>query len=79
MYLGVVAVGKEMARTEKFFLLATRVLAENGANVVKSYYCEGFEADKGLHRHAVGVHLNGAVDVAGDAAAVGHGRTGPMW
>ena len=41
--LGVVAVGKEMARTEKFFQLATRVLAENGANVVKSYYCEGFE------------------------------------
>ncbi len=41
--LGVVAVGKEMARTEKFFLLATRVLAENGANIVKSYYCEGFE------------------------------------
>ena len=41
--LGVVAVGKEMERTEKFFLLATRVLAENGANVVKSYYCEGFE------------------------------------
>ena len=26
--LGVVAVGKEMERTEKFFLLATRVLAE---------------------------------------------------
>lgn len=41
--LGVVAVGKDMARTEKFFLLATRVLAENGANVVKSYYCDGFE------------------------------------
>jgi putative autoinducer-2 (AI-2) aldolase len=41
--LGVVAVGKDMARTEKFFLLATRLLAENGANVVKSYYCEGFE------------------------------------
>ena len=41
--LGVVAVGKQMERTEKFFLLATRVLAENGANVVKSYYCEGFE------------------------------------
>ena len=41
--LGVVAVGKEMERTEKFFLLATRVLAENGANLVKSYYCEGFE------------------------------------
>ena len=41
--LGVVAVGKEMERTEKFFQLATRVLAENGANIVKSYYCEGFE------------------------------------
>ena len=41
--LGVVAVGKDMERTEKFFQLATRVLAENGANVVKSYYCDGFE------------------------------------
>jgi len=41
--LGVVAVGKDMARDEKFFLLATRLLAENGAQVVKSYYCEGFE------------------------------------
>jgi putative autoinducer-2 (AI-2) aldolase len=41
--MGVVAVGKQMARTEQFFLLATRILAENGANVVKSYYCDGFE------------------------------------
>ena len=41
--LGVVAVGKQMERTEKFFQLATRVLAENGANLVKSYYCDGFE------------------------------------
>ena len=41
--LGVVAVGKQMERTEKFFQLATRVLAENGANIVKSYYCDGFE------------------------------------
>lgn len=41
--LGVVAVGKEMERTERFFQLATRVLAENGANIVKSYYCDGFE------------------------------------
>lgn len=40
--LGVVAVGKQMERTEKFFQLATRVLAENGANLVKSYYCDGF-------------------------------------
>jgi putative autoinducer-2 (AI-2) aldolase len=41
--LGVVAVGKDMARTEQFFALATRMLAENGANVVKTYYCDGFE------------------------------------
>ena len=41
--LGVVAVGKDMIRDEKFFLLATRLLAENGAQIVKSYYCEGFE------------------------------------
>ena len=41
--LGVVAVGKQMARDEKFFLLATRLVAETGAHLVKSYYCEGFE------------------------------------
>lgn len=41
--LGVVAVGKQMARDEKFFLLATRIVAETGAQIVKSYYCEGFE------------------------------------
>lgn len=41
--LGVVAVGKQMARDTKFFLLATRMLAEMGAHAVKSYYCEDFE------------------------------------
>jgi putative autoinducer-2 (AI-2) aldolase len=41
--LGVVAVGKQMERTEQFFLLATRMLAENGAHMVKTYYCDGFE------------------------------------
>ncbi|MDR3265289.1 MAG: 3-hydroxy-5-phosphonooxypentane-2,4-dione thiolase [Synergistaceae bacterium] len=41
--LGVVAVGKQMERTEQFFLLATRLLAENGAHLVKTYYCDGFE------------------------------------
>ncbi|MDR1832846.1 MAG: 3-hydroxy-5-phosphonooxypentane-2,4-dione thiolase [Fusobacteriaceae bacterium] len=41
--LGVVAVGKDMARTTEFFLLATRLLAENGAHAIKTYYCEGFE------------------------------------
>ncbi|MDR1932812.1 MAG: 3-hydroxy-5-phosphonooxypentane-2,4-dione thiolase, partial [Spirochaetales bacterium] len=41
--LGVVAVGKEMARTTEFFLLAARMLAEHGAHAIKTYYCEGFE------------------------------------
>ena len=42
--LGVCAVGKQMERNERYFLLATRVIAELGAHVVKTYYCEpGFE------------------------------------
>ena len=41
--LGVTAVGKEMERTPKYFLLATRILAELGASFVKTYYCEDFE------------------------------------
>lgn len=41
--LGVVAVGKEMERTTRFFLLATRMLAEFGAGIVKTYYCEDFK------------------------------------
>ena len=40
--MGVTAVGKEMARDAKYFGLATRVAAENGANIVKTYYCDGF-------------------------------------
>ncbi len=41
--MAVTAVGKELARTDTYFMLATRVLAELGAHCVKSYYCEGFE------------------------------------
>lgn len=41
--LGVVAVGKQMERTTKYFLLATRMLAEFGASIVKTYYCDEFE------------------------------------
>lgn len=41
--LGVVAVGKDMARSPQFFSLATRVIAELGAQMVKCYYCEDFE------------------------------------
>ena len=41
--MGVVAVGKDMERTDRFFKLATRILAEMGVNIVKTYYCENFE------------------------------------
>ncbi|MDR1835917.1 MAG: 3-hydroxy-5-phosphonooxypentane-2,4-dione thiolase [Fusobacteriaceae bacterium] len=41
--MGVVAVGKQMERTPRFFKLATRILAELGANIIKTYYCEEFE------------------------------------
>lgn len=41
--LGVTAVGKDMARDAKYFSLASRMCAENGAHVVKTYYCDGFE------------------------------------
>ena len=41
--MGVTAVGKEMARTTQYFLLATRILAELGASIIKTYYCEDFE------------------------------------
>lgn len=41
--LGVTAVGKEMARTTRYFMLATRVLAELGSHIVKTYYCDDFE------------------------------------
>lgn len=41
--MGVIAVGKQMERTDRFFKLATRIVAELGANIIKTYYCENFE------------------------------------
>lgn len=38
--LGVTAVGKNLTRDARYLSLATRICAENGANVVKTYYCE---------------------------------------
>lgn len=42
--MGVVAVGKEMERTTEYFRLATRIISELGAQVVKCYYCDDFES-----------------------------------
>lgn len=41
--MGVVAVGKQMERTDRFFKLATRIVAELGCQIVKTYYCDNFE------------------------------------
>lgn len=41
--MGVTAVGTEMARDARYFGLASRICAENGATIVKTYFCEGFE------------------------------------
>jgi 3-hydroxy-5-phosphonooxypentane-2,4-dione thiolase len=42
--LGVTAVGKELVRDARYLGLATRICAELGAQVVKTYYCEdGFD------------------------------------
>ncbi|UCF66749.1 MAG: 3-hydroxy-5-phosphonooxypentane-2,4-dione thiolase, partial [Acidobacteriota bacterium] len=41
--LAVTAVGKEMTRDARYLGLASRIAAEIGAHMVKTYYCEGFE------------------------------------
>ncbi len=41
--LAVTAVGKDMARDARYLSLACRMAAEQGARIVKTYYCEGFE------------------------------------
>jgi len=38
--MGVVAVGKDMDRTPKYFRLATRIMAELGCHMVKCYYTD---------------------------------------
>jgi putative autoinducer-2 (AI-2) aldolase len=42
--MGVTAVGRELTRDSRYLGLATRILAELGAQVVKTYFCEeGFD------------------------------------
>ena len=38
--MGVTAVGKELVRDARYLSLASRVCAENGAHVIKTYYCD---------------------------------------
>jgi putative autoinducer-2 (AI-2) aldolase len=41
--VAVTAVGKEMTRDARYMSLASRMAAELGAHIVKTYYVEGFE------------------------------------
>src|SRR5690606_26294446 len=42
--LGVTAVGRELTRDARYLGLATRIIAELGAQLVKTYFCEeGFD------------------------------------
>lgn len=42
--MAVTGVGKDMVRDQRYFSLATRIAAEMGAQIIKTYYVEkGFE------------------------------------
>ena len=41
--LAVTAVGKELGKDERYLSLACRIAAEQGAHIVKTYYCKDFE------------------------------------
>ena len=41
--LAVTAVGKELGKDARYLSLACRMAAEQGAHIVKTYYCENFE------------------------------------
>jgi len=41
--LAVTAVGKELGKDARYLSLACRVAAEQGAHIVKTYYCDDFE------------------------------------
>ncbi len=41
--LAVTAVGKELGKDARYLSLACRMAAEQGAHIVKTYYCDGFE------------------------------------
>lgn len=56
--LGVIGVGRDMVRDARYFGLATRIAAEMGSQIIKSYYIdEGF--DEVVHRCPVPIVIAG--------------------
>lgn len=45
--LAVTAVGKDLGKDQRYLSLACRIAAEQGAHIVKTYYCEDFESVTG--------------------------------
>jgi len=41
--LAITAVGKDMARDARYLGLASRIAVEQGAHIIKTYYCDDFE------------------------------------
>lgn len=41
--VAVTAVGKGLGKDARYLALASRIAAEHGASIVKTYYCEGFD------------------------------------
>jgi putative autoinducer-2 (AI-2) aldolase len=41
--IAVTAVGKELGKDSRYLALASRIAAEHGAHIVKTYYCDGFD------------------------------------
>jgi putative autoinducer-2 (AI-2) aldolase len=41
--IGVTAVGKDMVRDARYLALASRIIAETGGHIVKTYFCDDFE------------------------------------
>jgi putative autoinducer-2 (AI-2) aldolase len=83
--IAVTAVGKDMVRDARYLALASRIAAETGAHIVKTYYCEDFERITGTcpvpivmaggkklpEREALEMTFNA---MAGGAAGVDMGR-----
>ena len=60
--LAVTAVGKDMVRDARYLGLACRISAELGAQMVKTYFCDGFE--QVVHNTPVPVVIAGGKKVA---------------
>lgn len=78
--MAVTGVGKDMVRDQRYFSLATRIAAEMGAQIIKTYY-----VDKGFERIVAGcpvpiVIAGGKVTGARGAGNVLAGyRSGRFW